>query len=312
MAHAADAHDGTASLPPPVLLLLTGAFLAVTILISRAASDDGAPMLAFLTVATGGAGLILSLTAAATGRVGGEPRRVVLYALGAGAFQALPIAMTYLAVAHVGAGFLSIAFAFPLLLTYVLALGLGMERWDPLRGGAVALGLGGGAILTAAKLGGAEAGAGVWIGVACAVPVVISLGNLYRTRFWPDGAPPLMLAGGMLGAAALLTLPVALWRDGAAGFAALLGAPLVGALLTANLLAFTAQFMTYFRLQKAAGPVYLSQIGTVGALIGAPAAVWLFGEALPGGRWGFAAAAALLAAGVALFALAARRAEARA
>ncbi|WP_236551376.1 hypothetical protein [Billgrantia tianxiuensis] len=57
--------------------------------------------------------------------------------------------------------------------------------------------------------------------------------------------------------------------------------PEVISLLLAEVMVFTVLYVFYFVLQKIAGPVYLSQIGMVAALVGTLIAVSLLGEAVP-------------------------------
>ncbi|WP_299391314.1 EamA/RhaT family transporter [Pelagibius sp.] len=289
-----------AGLAAPALLLVTGALLAVTIIVSRLAAAEGAPMLWFLTLVMGGAGLLLLAAAAAGGKAKGTWRPLLLYSLGAGAFQALATAMAYLSVAHVGAGYISLVFAFPLLLTYLLALVVGMERIATLRALGVGVALAGGLLLAAAKFDGLS-GSGdafAWVLTATAIPVVIAGGNLYRTRFWPEGAQPLLLAALMLLMAGVLAAPFAILSEGAGAVFTLWDNTTLLGLTGTNIAVFALQFVAYFRLQQTAGPVYLSQIGSVGAAVGAPVAVLFLGETLP---QGFALALLLIVAGAVLF-----------
>ena len=114
-----------------------------------------------------------------------------------------------------------------------------------------------------------------WLAIALSAPLVIARGNIYRTLNWPAGASPLSLAPGMLIAASLLLIL----------FMTLAGIPIVpapndGGLwpLAAEIVVFSATYSLYFTLQKLAGPVYLSQIGSVGAAAGAALAVIILGE----------------------------------
>lgn len=288
----------------PGLLLATGSLLGVSIVLSRVAAGSGAPMLWFLTVTMVGSGLILTVAALAKGRAQRSLRSLLLYGLGAGAFQAVPQAMAYLSVGHVGAGYVSIAFAFPLLVTYVLALGFGMERLSLSRALGVGVALTGGLMLVLAKFDGLNSDAAIWVLVASAIPVVIAGGNLYRTRFWPKGAEPLPLAALMLLLGGLMILPFAVWTEGGGAVSALWRGSALQVLTCASVAVFALKFVTYFQLQHVAGPVYLSQIGTVGAAVATPVAVIYLGEVLP---WNFAGAIVLIVAGVVLFELGRRR-----
>jgi drug/metabolite transporter (DMT)-like permease len=66
-------------------------------------------------------------------------------------------------------------------------------------------------------------------------------------------------------------------------------------LIAAQAAAFAIQYVIYFILQKRGGPVYLSLIGPVAAVVGVPFAVLLLGEAWPAGIF---IAAVLIGAGI--------------
>ena len=279
------------ALAAPTLLLATGGLLAVTVLISKLAADRGADMLWFLFAIFAGAGSVLAVAEAVAGRLRGAGRSLP-YAAGAGLLAAGPSAMGYLAVGHVGAGYLSLAFAFPVLLTYLLALPLGLDRASPAKVLAVAAGLAGGAMLAAGKSTDGTSGAG-WLVLASAMPFLLAAGNVYRTLYWPRDAAPGPLAALTLLAGAAAALPVALAVEGAPGLdRQSLTLAAIGAV------AFAAQYLLLFRLQRLAGPVYLSQIGAVAAVLGAGLAVAVLGESLPDR---ILPAALLIAAGIAVF-----------
>jgi len=293
-------------LQAPFLLLVTGTLLTVTIVLSRLAGDANAPMLWFVSVSMGGGGMILLGIAVLSGQATGIWKILLAYSLGAGIFQAVSMATAYLAIAHVGISYVSLAFAFPLMITYVLALAVGMERLAGQRAAGVTVGLAGGLMIALSKYsgladdqGGDDSALG-WIIAASAIPFILAGGNLYRTRFWPKDAPPLLLAALMLIFASALTVSAALTFEGLAAAAALWQNPALLTLTVVNIVAFAFKFVTYFQLQHVAGPVYLSQIGSVGAAVGIPVAVLYFSETLPDG---FALAVALIVAGAVLFQL---------
>ena len=68
-------------------------------------------------------------------------------------------------------------------------------------------------------------------------------------------------------------------------------------LLAVQAVVYAGMFLLLFMLQKNGGPVLLSLLGAVGAVVGVPVAVFLQGEAPPGGLW---LGAGLIAIGVAL------------
>jgi drug/metabolite transporter (DMT)-like permease len=215
----------------------------------------------------------------------------------AGALMAFGSALGYLTVHKVGAAFIALAMAFPPMLTWLLSLAIGLERFNLFRLVGLLIGLAGGVLLAIGKGAGASTADIGAILLACSMPAVLAVGNVFRTRFWPKGASPRLLAGLMLICGALVILPFALWFEGGAAFGALFRSPLQVIVLCAVVL-FVAQYAAFFKLQQIAGPVYLSQIGSVAALVGGPMAVLLLGEQLPRG---FALAAALIVIGLGMF-----------
>ncbi|WP_422376021.1 DMT family transporter [Roseibium sp.] len=269
---------------PLVLLLVVGSFLAVSTVIAKAAPQVGWHPLALLqwSILGGATGLYLITRMAGLGKgvrqggaVIGLDRRLVIYLTLSGLLFIAPNMIAVVAAPKVGAGFVSLSFAFPLVLTYALAVLLRLERLQVLRGAGVLFGLAGGVLLAVS---GAELSveASWWSTVALSIPVFLAVGNIYRTLKWPDGAKPVNLALGMmatgflaLGAFNLATgVPVVPqdWSTAAVG------------LLVAQIAIFAVQYGLYFRLQQTAGPVYLSQIGSVAAVVGLGLGYLVFGE----------------------------------
>lgn len=257
------------------LLLFVGSLLGLFSNLVKAAVDAGWSPVAYLFWGLLGAGLILLGIAAAAGHTPRRDRRALLYYAGSGLLSgALPNALSFAAVPHVGASFVALCFAFPPLLSYAMALALGMERYRTLRMVGLLLGLAGVVALVAEKFT-VEGDSLGWLLVALSAPFVVAGGNIFRSRYWPAGASALSLAPGMLLAAAamlLVSIEVA-------------GLPLApGMTAEATILAivlivvFAATFSLIFLLQALAGPVYLSQIGSVGAVAGAALAIVWFSE----------------------------------
>lgn len=280
---------------PVVCLLVVGSFIGITANLVKLAAAAGVAPVAFLAWSVLGAGAVLLAAAAVTRQLPPVNRRTIEYFLVSGLISiAVPNALIFSAVPHVGAGFAALSFAFPPLYTYAMALVGGLERLRAGRAAGVAFGVAGAAVLAFSKA--AEPDADLfWIAATLAAPVVIGAGNIYRTVRWPAGASSMALAPGMLLGAALLLfaatplLPVPMAPPVGDGPAALL--------LAAQTLTFSAMYVLFFVLQRMAGPVYLSQIGAVGAAVGATIAILALGEAPPAALgW----AAVLIAIGVGL------------
>lgn len=283
-----------------ILLLFTGSMLALAVLLSKFAANSSAPMIWYLALAMGLSGIFLIVDAHWRGETGGSWKSLLIYSLIAGALMALGSMLGYISVGRVGASFVSVAIAFPMLLTYLLALALGLERLKPNRVIGVLAGLGGGLWLALAKGGEMATSDLPAVVAASAMPFVIAIGNVYRTRYWPRDAQPRFLAGLMLLAGSVLTIPVACLYDGPAGLAALWQGSTLPFILGIAVVTFVAQYLAFFRLQQLAGPVYLSQIGSVAAIVGSLIAFTMLGETVFSG---FVPAAICIALGLVFFQL---------
>ena len=281
---------GAVRTTPLVLLVAVGALLGLFAALAKAGTQAGWHPLAFLFFSLAGSGAVLSALAVRAGQAPRIDRRTLAYNLGSGLLSGMaPNALSFAAIPHVGAGFVALGFAFPPLISYLMALALKMERFGAMRAAGLALAFLGVVVLVAGRIALGDAGPG-WIALALAAPVFVAGGNIFRSLYWPAGATPLSLAPGMLIAATALLVPVLVAA----------GAPLLPplnavtiALLAAQIAVFSATFSLIFVLQSLAGPVYLSQIGSVGAAAGGAIAVFVLGE--PAGASLFLATLAILA-----------------
>lgn len=263
---------------PVLLLVLVGTMIALSISLSKLMVDVGAPILWMVGISQVGAGLVVLLLAYVKRQLRGEIRPLLHYAAGAGFFLAVPTAIGFLSVAHVGPGYISLVFAFPILVTYVLAVVLGMENLALGKVFGVACGLTGGLILALSRAGSGDPG--IWILAASLIPLIVACGNIYRTRYWPTGAAPIFLASLTLLASGLALCLAASIVEGA-DVRLLWHSGELTLLTLANLTVFAVQFIFYFILQRLAGPTYLSQIGSVAAALGITIAYFVFNEAVP-------------------------------
>lgn len=285
-----DAHRKATGWRLPLLYLIgAGALLGISTNLGKMAGNHSVPPLAFLTWSVAAAGVLLFIVQLLRGDLPSWNRQTVIYFLVAGLITiALSNLILYAAIPRVGAGFVSLTITFPPLLTYLGALLLGMEQLRPDRAFGVLLALAGAGVLAAYKL--SDPGADMfWISLTFAAPVLLAVGNLYRSASWPEGESAAALAPGTLVAAALLLFL-------AGGLVPLLGGnPTIFSLavpfenttglliIAAQTVTLSVQFLLFFQLQETGGPVYLSLLGSVGAVVGVPVAVLLLGENWPEG-----------------------------
>lgn len=279
-------------------LVSGGALLGLTTNLAKLAGEAQLSPLAILCWSVLGAALILLAVAALRRELPPVSAHTLeYYSVSALVGVAGPNLIFFSAIPHVGAGFVALIISLPPLLTYIGALALKMEHFQAVRATGVAAALAGAAVLATGKLSAPEANR-FWILFTLVGPVLLATGNLYRTLRWPKGASPDVLAPGMLVAAALMLL--------AAGFlpgfslAVPMDRSLPFILIATQSVIFAGMFLLLFLLQKTGGPVLLSLLGSVGALVGVPVAIFLQGEAPPEG---LLLGAALIAAGVALLTL---------
>lgn len=280
---------------PLLCLLVGGALLGIATNLAKFAVEIGLTPLAFLFWSISGAAIILSIIAYMRDEVlAPSARSFEYYVIAALVSVAGSNLIFFSAIPHVGAGFVALIISLPPLLTYLAALVINIERFNIWRAFGVAAALAGAGVLAARKFSAPEASV-FWIALALCGPVLLAIGNIYRSLRWPDEASPIALAPGMLIAAAIILGLVGLLP----GFT--LAVPLATALpiglivLQASI--FAGQFLLLFALQKTGGPVLLSLLGAVGAVVGVPVAVFLQGEAIPEG---LVLGGSLIALGVAL------------
>ncbi|PZW64588.1 EamA-like transporter family protein [Pseudomonas sp. URMO17WK12:I1] len=278
------------------LLFTIGALMGLTSILVKLAGNAGWQPMAYLLWGLLGGGLLLLLFAWWRGERPGMSLAQQRYYLASGLLSiAVPNGLLFSSIGHVGAGFASMCLAFPPLFTYLLALALRMEALSRIRLLGICIGLSGSLLLALGKLHGGDSPA-LWVVAALCVPVFLALGNIYRARYWPSGATPLSLAPGMLlGGAILLGLTALLGVD----FSPNLSSTIAVGLMLVQMLLFAAVYALFFILQKLAGTVFLSQIGSVAAITGAAMAIGLLGEQ---GSLSLALAAMCIVSGVLLVA----------
>lgn len=291
-------------LVPLLCLLAGGSLMGLSTNLAKIAGEMGLPPLAFLTWSLAGASLLLLAIAELRGLLPPvTARSVEYYAVSAFVGVAGSNLIFFSAIPHIGAGFVVVMIALPPLLTYVGALALAVERFQAIRAMGVAAALAGAGVLAAHKFSAPDADV-LWILLVLMGPVLLAIGNLYRTLRWPAGVSADALAPGTLVAATIMLLAAGL----APGFS--LAVPADGGLpwllIVLQAVVFAGQFWLLFVLQKTGGPVLLSLLGSVAAVVGVPVAVYLQGEAPPEG---LLLGATLIMAGIILLTLGRARRE---
>ena len=279
---------------PFACLLGGGGLIGISTNLAKYAGEIGVTPLAFLFWSITGAAAILLIVALIRHELPPlNARSFEYYFVAALISVAGSNLLLFSAIPHVGAGFVALIISLPPLLTYLGALALRMEQFNIVRALGVAAALLGAGVLAARKFSTPDAST-FWILIALCGPVLLAIGNIYRTLRWPDKASPSALAPGMLIAASLLLLSFSVLPNFSVKMP--LDWLLLG-LIGIQAAVFAGQFLLLFLLQKTGGPVLLSLLGSIGAVVGVPVAIFLQGEMPPEGLF---LGASLIALGVGL------------
>lgn len=275
------------------LLLVTGALLGLTPPLGKLAIASGVSALLWAFVISCGAGGVLQLMLVARRRPFAVTGHKLRYFFVAAAISyAIPNVLVFSAIPHLGAGYTAVMFTLSPVITLTLSMLLGVRRSNLLGMAGIAVGFVGAVMVVTTRGEAGQPAAIVWLVVGLLIPVSLAAGNIYRTMDWPHGAGPIELAAGShLAAAAMLLVAIVVMGE-IASFRLLAGIPL---LVTAQAIAAAAMYAVFFRLQVVGGPVYLSQIGYVGAAVGLAAGVVFLGERYAPLTW---IGAAIVAVGV--------------
>ena len=287
----------TTWLVPFVCLLAGGALTGISTNVAKYAIDVGLTPLGFLFWSITGAAVILLMVALIRKELPPlNARSLEYYFVAALVSVAAANLLLFSAIPHVGAGFVALILSLPPLLTYLGALILRIEQFYIVRALGVIAALIGAGALAVHKFTAPDSSV-FWILIALCGPVLLAIGNIYRTLRWPDNASSGALAPGMLIAAALLLGLFSMMSDFSIAVPLDLENWLPLSMIAIQACVFAGQFLLLFLLQKTGGPVLLSLLGAVGAIVGVPVAIFLQGESPPEGLF---LGATLIAIGVVL------------
>ncbi|WP_440826913.1 DMT family transporter [Psychrobacter cryohalolentis] len=280
---------------PLLCLLAGGALIGISTNLAKYAGEIGLTPLAFLFWSITGAAVILFIYALLRRELPPLNKSILSYYFVAALVSVAGSNLIFFsAIPHVGASFVALIISLPPLLTYLAAIVLRIEPFTKLRALGVIAALAGAGVLAARKFSAPDASV-FWIVLTLCGPVLLAIGNIYRTLYWPANLSASALAPGMLIAASGLLALVNIVPHYS------LAVPMTGLLplgvIVLQAFVFAAQFLLLFLLQKTGGPVLLSLLGAVGAVVGVPIAIFLQNESPPEG---LILGASLIALGVIL------------
>lgn len=268
-------------LAPLLSLLGVGGLLGLSTNLAKLSANSGLNPITLLIWSINGATILLTILLGLKGRLPRFSKQLLEYSIVSSLVGVVgPNLILYAAIPKVGAGFVTLSIAFPPMLTYLGALALRMEKFQYSRASGVILSLAGAVFMAILKLTAPDAVAS-WIIATLMVPVILAIGNIYRTLRWPKGAKTEELALGMLITSSIMLILAGLVSD--IPLAVSMESTKSFLLIAVQTIAFAIQYILFFILQEKGGPVYLSLIGSVAAIVGVPIAVYFLGESVPEG-----------------------------
>ena len=280
---------------PALLLLAVGTLLGLNFPLGKLAQAAQMPAVLWAALISLGASTLLGAWLLLRRRpVVCDAQHARYFVITALVSYALPNLLVLAAMAHLGSGPTATMFTLSPLFTALLSRLAGLRAPARLEYWGIAIGFGGALLVALARGEAGRPAAWLWVGVGLLIPLLLALGNVYRSLDWPPRADGTWLAVGSHGVAALLLLALCALTGAWRGLPALAGVPWLAA---AQVAAAVLMFPLFFRLQALGGPVLLSQIGTVGAGVGVAVGAGLLGERYPPLVWG---GVALIALGIGL------------
>ncbi len=173
---------------------------------------------------------------------------------------ALPHTLGFLSIRHLPVGVQTMALSTVPMMTLLLALPLGLERWEPQRALGIGCGLAAMLMIALPETGLPEPGQAVWLALPMLVALSYAAENTVIALKKPAGLSSLQVMCGLTWAAAALLAP-ALWVSGEPVLPEALGRE--EAALAACAVLHVGAYLGFVSLIGRAGPVFASQVGYV-------------------------------------------------
>lgn len=262
---------------PVVLLLLLGTLWGASFSTSKIAIENGVTPLGYAVWQCLGPATVLLIVGLMRGlRPPLSPRHLLYYFVAGQLGLTIPNITFYFAIGHIPAGVMAVVVTFSPVITYLLALLIGMEAFRLQRGLGIALGLCGVLLLVlpASSLPSPEMVP--WVTLGLLTPTFYSLSSIFSAWARPSEGHSLSLAAGMLAGGAVVQVPIVLYFGefywphlpfGPADFA-----------LLAQICISSLAYVLFFEILRMAGPVFFSQVGYIVTVTGLLWGAFFFDE----------------------------------
>lgn len=278
------------------VLLVLGAAWGLTQPLSKIAVSTGHGQFGLvfwqLVIGVAAMGLVLVVSGR---RLPLRPAALGAYVVVALVGTVIPNSASYVAIAHLPSGVISILLSLVPMLAFPVALALGLERWSLRRLAGLLAGLAGVLVLILPGAGLPARAMLAWVPLALVAPACYAFEGNYVARWGAGGTDPVQVVFGASLAGLLIVTPLMLASGQFIDPRPPWGAPEQALVLSSLIHAVT--YVAYVWLVGRAGPIFAVQVGYLVTGFGVVWAMVLLGESYAPGIW---AAMALILGGVAL------------
>jgi len=250
-----------------VLLLLLGANWGIAFSFAKLGQLGGIAPLGYAMWQSGGAGVVL-LTICLFRRVLPplSASHLRYYLIAALTGQAIPMVNMFVVLKQVPVGVFAVLVTLAPLLTYGMAMVVGMERFNARRFSGMLLGFGGALLILIPRTSLPSPEMAPWVALALLTPLFFAGSNIYIAKARPAGVDSLALGASMQLATVVFVAPLAAMTGGLY----LLAPPFATAdyALLAHIAAASLGALLMFEVIRLAGVVFMSQVAYVVTLNG--------------------------------------------
>ena len=280
---------------PFVMLAVNGVGTGLAFSINRLAAEAGVPFIAYVFWAALFAGVALLLFGLVLGTL--PPltlRHLRVYVVMGATGVAVPMTVFAFVAPRIPASVLSLGLILTPMITYALALPLGLERFRVRSLAGIALGIAGVLLVVVPESSLPERSMVGWVLVSLIGPTCFAVSNVCAAALRPPQTPSLVMGATMPLFAAIFLL-AAMTAEGRWWFFDA-GLDLGGAMVLVIAALFALLFFFMFEMVRLKGPVFFSSVNYIAPIAGIVFAMIIFGESLSPWLW---AALALMFAGLA-------------
>lgn len=252
---------------PLLLLLVLGNLWGLSFSLSKMAVLGGIHPLAYVWMQSTGAAVFLFIVCRRAGvAIPTSRRHLALYGATGLVGMVLPGITIVTTALHVPAGIVSTLVTTVPMMTFALAVTVGVQRFDPKALAGLTLGLVGVLALVLPDSSLPDAAMAPWVLFGMLTPALYAANSVLAAKLRPADTASLAAAFGMVTSASLFSLPVMLvlgafhplFAD------AFTGGPLAPDLaMVGQMLITCVAYVMYFEINARTGPVYLSQVSYV-------------------------------------------------